>query len=236
MKLYRLSFLALLVPSIAAAHIRIVPQRALANTTGQKITFAINHGCNNSTIDTLSIKIDIPAGIDAKKVRAMPSDFGGKPEFAREADGTVTSITWRRDPADIQPADLDYYEITIKANVANVPFTKIPFTITQVCRPPGGAADGSQDVTAVWTGPQSNPEPAAELFVTPTHEPGWNKITLATAVPATSFGDFFGDAQIVWKGTSAFSPNKAVGMLITMTPNVTALGDLAAGDEIWVKY
>lgn len=238
MKFSRLGILGLFLPSVAAAHIEINSGPVLADTNGQKVTFAINHGCNNSTLDTLSIQVDIPPGIDGKKLRVMPSDFGGKPEVTKDTTtGAITSVKWTRDPADLQDGDLNYYELTLKVNVADVPFTAIPFTITQVCRAAGGPADGSEDVTVVWTGPHSNPEPAAELFVVPFHEKGWNKLVLPTAVANGDFGTYFGDALIVWKGTSAFSPNEAVSMLIGMTPGVTPLStDLAAGDEIWVKY
>jgi periplasmic copper chaperone A len=68
----------------------------------------------------------------------------------------------------------------------------------------------------------------------PTHKPGWNKFTVPVAVDNLPL--FFSDAQIVWKGTAAFSPNASVTDLIAGTQGVTALSALQAGDEIWVKY
>jgi hypothetical protein len=47
---------------------------------------------------------------------------------------------------------------------------------------------------------------------------------------------FFGDAQIVWKGTAAFSANPTTAGLIAGTSGVTALTSIAAGDVIWVKH
>jgi uncharacterized protein YcnI len=234
MKFYRFSLLALLVPSIAAAHISVASGPAIANKSSQKISFAISHGCNSNTLDTLSIQVDIPTdgSIDQTSVRPMPSDFDGRPIITKSGNN-VGSIKWTRNPADLQDGDLAYYEITVRLKVNNVPFTKVPFTVTQVCRPQGGNA--SQDVTVVWTG-SVQPEPAPTLTVVPAHSPGWNKITLAAAVSVSDFGAFFGDAQIVWKGTAAFSANATIATLITATTGVTALGDLAAGDEIWVKY
>ena len=71
----------------------------------------------------------------------------------------------------------------------------------------------------------------------PPRIPGWNKYTLAAAIVATDLPAYFGDSQIVWKGTAAYSPNALVAAMIGMTAGVTALtGDLAASDEIWVKY
>lgn len=240
MKIYRLFVLALLalfIPSVAAAHITISSGPAIANKTGQKVTFAVNHGCtgaDNAKLDTLSIRVDIPEGIDPTSVRAMPSDFAAKPDVVKNA-ANVVSATWLRNADDLQPDDVAYYEITLRLKVADVPFTKIPFVITQICRPRGGSE--RDDVVVVWTGPSSNPEPSPLLVVVPAHSPGWNKITLTTAIAAKDFGAYFGDAQVVWKGTAAFSPNATVATLIGMTAGVTALTtDLAAGDEIWVKY
>lgn len=240
MKFYRLSILALFVPTVADAHLGIPSGAAIAKSSN-KVTFAINHGCkvqdtNDPTIehelDTLSVQIDIPAGIDGKTVRPMPSDFGGKPAVTKDGNGAVTSIKWTRDVADLQAQDdLGYYEITLKMTVNDVPFTRIPFVVTQTCKDGNG-----NDVTVVWQGP-SEPEPSPRLTVVPKYEKGWNKLTLTAAVAAADFGIYFSDALIVWKGTAAFSKNQAINMLIGMTPGVTLLdSDLAAGDEIWVKY
>jgi hypothetical protein len=164
----------------------------------------------------------------------MPSDVAASPVVVKTGVN-VTSIKWSRDPADLQGDDLAYYEITLRLKVTDVPFTKIPFVITQVCRPKGGTP--ADDVTVLWTGPSTNPEPSPQLVVVPAHSPGWNKLVLTAAVAATDFGAYFGDAQIVWKGASAFSPNPTVAALITTTTGTTKLdADLASGDEIWVKY
>jgi uncharacterized protein YcnI len=232
MKLCRLvSILAVTIPALAAAHVGIPSGPAIANKTGQKITFGISHGCDG--IDTLSIKIDIPAGVDATTVKPMPSDFDPTPEVMKSGTA-VTYVKWEKSPADLQLTDNTYYELTLRMKVTDVPFTRIPFTITQVCRPQGGSA--ADDVTVVWTG-TAEPEPAPRLVVVPAHVDGWNKLTLSTAVAAADLGVYFGDAQIVWRGTEAFSNNMAIMAVIGMTPGVTALStDLAAGDEIWVKY
>lgn len=237
MKLSGFALLALFVPSLASAHITIASGPAIANKSGQKITFAVNHGCtdkDNNKLDTLSIQVDIPTGIDPTSVRPMPSDFAATPVVSRTGT-SVTSIKWSRDPVDLQSDDLAYYEITLRLKVADVPFTRIPFVITQVCRPHGGTAD--DDVTVVWTGPSTNPEPSPQLVVVPAHSPGWNKLVLTAPVAAADLGAYFGDAQIVWKGTAAFSPNATVAALIAGTAGATVLSTaLAAGDEIWVKY
>lgn len=235
MHLHRLALRAalavsILAPALAEAHITIASGPALANKS-QKISFAINHGC--SGLDTLKIKIDIPAtGIDGTSVRPLPSDFG-VPTVTKTGT-SVTAVEWAKNPADLQASDVAYYELTIKAKVSDVPFTKAPFVITQTCRPQGGTA--ADDVVVVWAIGNAT-EPAPELVIVPSHVTGWHKFTLTTAVTNATMGTFFGDAQIVWKGTSAFSSNSLTAMLITMTAGVTPLtADLAVGDEIWVKY
>jgi len=237
MKIYHASCLALFIPSLASAHITIASGPALANKSGQKVTFAVSHGCtdaNSKTLDTLSIQIDIPAGIDPSSVRPMPSDFAPTPVVSKDG-ANVTSIKWSRDPAGLQPEDVAYYEITLRLKVTNVPFTRIPFVITQVCRRPGGTA--ADDVTVVWTGPPTNAEPSPQLVVVPVHATGWNKLVLTTNVAAADFGTYFGDAQIVWKGSAAFSSNAATAAAIAGTAGVSALtADLASGDQIWVRY
>jgi hypothetical protein len=237
MNFHRLGLLVVLVPTIAQAHITIASGPALANKSGQKISFAINHGCtatSGAKLDTLSIRVDIPVGIDATSVRALPSDFGATP-IVTKTGNDVTSVEWDRNPADLQASDVSYYELTLRLKVLDVPFTRIPFVITQVCRPQGGTS--SDDVTVIWTGPSTNAEPSPQLVIIPSHVTGWHKLTLTTAIAAAEMGIYFGDAQIVWKGTSAFSANALVAGLIAMTPGVTSLtADLATGDEIWVKY
>ncbi len=239
MKHHLLSVLALFLPSVASAHVGLMPKPAPAKTS-QVVTFAINHGCKiqdandplkEHELDTMSVQIDIPAGIDGKTVRAMPSDFGAKPEMTMDAEGAVTSIKWTRDVADLQPADsLGYYELSVKLSTPDAPYTQIPFVLTQTCM------DGVNPVTVLWEG--GEPDPSPVLYVVPQqHERGWNKLTLSTAVAFDDFKYYFSDTLIIWKGKAAFSPNMAVAMLIGMTPGVTALDtDLAAGDEIWVKY
>jgi uncharacterized protein YcnI len=244
MRLYRFGFIALfivsLVPSVAAAHITIATGPATANKTGQKVAFAISHGCTAADkvtkLDTLSIQVDIPAGIDPASVRPMPSDFAPTPVVTRNGTA-VTAVKWTRSAADLQDGDLAYYEVTLRLKVNDVPFTRIPFVVTQVCRPRGGSDTGADDVTVVWTGPPTEAEPSPQLVVVPAHTPGWNKLTLTTGVAVGDFGAFFGDAQIVWKGTAAFSPNASVSELIGTTAGATLLdAALASGDTIWVKY
>ena len=226
----RLSLIAtalLLTASVAEAHVSLASGPAAANKS-QKITFGVGHGCDGA--DTIAVRVEIPAGISG--VRALYSDFG-KPSIEGTA-AAVTAVTWTKADADLQPEDFGYYELTIRARVADVPFTNILFKVRQTCKSSTGT------ITVVdWDQPAgaTTGEEAPQLVVVPAHVPGWNKYTLAAALPFAKVPTYFGDAQIVWKGNSAYTPSAALAPLITGTPGVTAMtADLAAGDEIWVKY
>jgi uncharacterized protein YcnI len=213
--------------SVAEAHVSIASGPALANKS-QKITFGIGHGCDGA--DTIKVRVEIPSQISG--VRVLTSDFGKS-----SIEGTaaaVTAVTWTKTDADLQAEDFGYYELTIRARVADVPFTNVAFKVEQTCKSSTGV------ITVVpWDQPEgaTTGEPAPQLVVVPAHVAGWNKITIAAAVPFAKVPTYFGDAQIVWKGNAAYTPSAALTPLITATPGVTALtADLAAGDEIWVKY
>ena len=102
----------------------------------------------------------------------------------------------------------------------DAPFSSLTFDIYQICQ----SADGLP-LEAIWT---------PELLILPRRHAGWNKFTLSEDItdPAT----FFSDALIIWKGDAAYSANPTTAELIAETPGVSALTELKADDEIWVKY
>lgn len=213
--------------TLAHAHVSLISGPAQANKS-QKITFGVGHGCDGA--DTVKVRVEIPAGVSS--VRALHSDFG-KPTIEGTA-AAVTAVVWTKADADLLGEDYGYYEITLRARVADVPFTSIMFKVFQTCRTTAGV-----ETTVAWDQPEGSTtgEPGPVMNVVPSRITGWNKYTLATAVPFAKVPTYFGDAQIVWKGNSAYSPNAAVMPLITTTPGVSAMtSDLAAGDVIWVKY
>jgi uncharacterized protein YcnI len=213
--------------STAAAHISVGSGAAQANKS-QKITFNVGHGCE--TADTIAITVQIPAGVTS--VRGLVSEFG-KPSYTK-VGANVTEVTWRKTDADLQPEDNSFYEMTIRARVGDVPFTQLQFNVIQTCKLPGG-----QEVVVPWDQPPGSTtgEPAAMLTVVPARVAGWNRITMPIAVAEADFGRYFGEAQIVWAGTKAFSPNPITMEQIGATQGVTVLtGDIAAGTELLVKY
>jgi uncharacterized protein YcnI len=219
-----------LVPAIARAHVSIASGPGFANTT-QEITFGVGHGCAGA--DTYRVRVAIPT--DVLSVRPMRSDFG-KVSVEKDAAGTITAVSWQKADADALDADIAYYKLVVRLKVPNKPFTTVYFKAQQTCR----AMDGTLS-TVDWTMLPTDPvvdggadEPAAALVVLPARQAGWNKYTVAA--PVADVSTMFSDAQIVWKGTAAFSSNPNTAALIGSTAGVTALTSLAANDEIWVKY
>jgi uncharacterized protein YcnI len=223
----------LLAAPIASAHPNVTSGPAFANKGGQIITIGLSHGCDG--LDTQSIQVHIPAGITS--IRALPADGFGKPTFTKSGTN-VSSITWTKvSDADLQPDDPQFYEFKFRARVGDVAFTQVLFNVTQVCRNP---ADAPGIVTTVlWDQPPGSTtgEPAAPLNVLPARVTGWNKFTVPAAIPEADYGLWFADAQIVWAGTRAFSPNPITLGQIGATAGVSVLGgEIAAGTELLVKY
>lgn len=222
---------AIALPGVARAHVSIVSGPGFANTT-QEITFGVGHGCAGA--DTYRVRIEIPA--DVLSVRPMRSDFG-KVSVEKDTAGTITAVSWQKPDADALDADLAYYKLVVRLKVPNKPFTTYFFKSQQTCR----AMDGTLS-TVGWTMLPTDPvvdggstdEPAPALVVLPARQPGWNKFVVAQ--PVADLSTIFSDAQIVWKGTAAYSANANTAALIGSTTGVTALTSLAANDEIWVKY
>jgi uncharacterized protein YcnI len=199
------------------------------------INFGVGHGCAGK--DTVKLTVEIPAGVTS--VRALGSTLGAA-SVTLDGANNVTSVTWEKPPAEALAGDPMFYEASIRVRLPDVSFSTIFFRVTQTCNVPGGAAGGPDEEIVEWFDTPTTPineqtgEPAAELKVVPTRFPGWNQHTMSAAM--TDLEKFFADAQIVWRGTAAFSPNPAIAALIQATPGVTALTEIASGDEIWVKY
>jgi uncharacterized protein YcnI len=210
----------------ALAHPSITSGPAPAAKT-QKVTFGVSHGCEGS--DTLRLRVEIPAGVTS--VRPLFSDFG-RPTVIRNGT-TVTAVEWTKPDGDVLAADDGYYELVIRVRVPDAAFTRLQFNATQVCR-----SATNVETTVLWDQPPGSPGNTAPILnVVPARSAGWNKIVLTRAVVAADLPLYFGDAQIVWRGSAAFSTNPNTMTQIGQTPGVTALtGDLAAGDELWVRY
>jgi len=222
-----LAGLAALVSSTAQAHVSIASGPAFANTS-QEVAFGVGHGCEGA--DTYRVQIDIPASVSS--VRPELNDFG-QVDVETDAAGTVVAVTWTKSETSVLPADSLYYKLLIRLKAPAQPFTMVYLPAHQTCR----AADGTETVVD-WVGIDeaegSDVEPAPALYVLPVRFPGWNKYTVDNGVD--DLKGFFGDAQIVWAGSKAFSVNPTTTELISTTEGASALTSIAAGQQIWVKY
>ncbi|PTL77862.1 YcnI family protein [Vitiosangium sp. GDMCC 1.1324] len=216
----------LLSPAIASAHISVASGPGFANTT-QEIVFGVGHGCAGA--DTYAVRIEIPAGVTS--VRPERSDFG-KVSVEKNAAGDVTAVVWQKPDQELLEGDIGYYKLAVRFKVPNQPFSTLYFPTHQTCK----ASDGTISTTD-WVGtPTSGAgvEPAPALNIVPARKAGWNKFMVPSAISDLSV--YFGDAQIVWKGTAAYSPNPATMEMVKATSGVTELTELQANVEVWVKY
>jgi uncharacterized protein YcnI len=195
------------------------------------VTFGVGHGCEGA--DTQKVRIEIPEAVVS--VRALKSDLGDAVVETDDA-GLVTAVTWEKLESEVLEADTNYYTVSLRLKVPNAPFTTLFFPAYQTCM----SAEGDP-IEVAWIAevghdeePPEGEEPAPGLMIVPARLPGWNKYTLADEIH--HLDEFFGDALIVWKGDAAYSANPVTAELIAGTPDVTELVELAADDEIWVKY
>lgn len=215
-----------LASAIAEAHVSITSGPAFANTS-QEVAFGVGHGCEQA--DTYRVQVEIPAGVSS--IRPETSDFG-QVDVETDAAGAVVSVTWTKADSSVLKADSQYYKLLLRLKAPDQPFTTVYFPTRQTCR----SADGTEKVVD-WVGldeSDSSVEPAPALRVVPARFPGWNKFTAATSVD--DLKDFFGDAEIVWVGSKAYSINPTTTELIAATDGVSPLTSIAAGESIWVKY
>lgn len=222
---------SLLICAAASAHVSTASGPATGDgATATEVTLQIGHGCeesNGTKHDTLSLKVDIPAGV--KGLRAVSS-----PDFpVLKIDGSgdnITAVTWSKAATDPGlDTDSNFYKLTFRATMPDAAFTKLYFPSHQSCK--GG-------FTTEWTKTPTNAagSDAASVPLLPKRTSGWNKLPVKNAVAKADLPVFFKDAAIVWKGTSAYSANAVTAEQLGKEAGVTALESLAAGDEIYVKW
>ncbi len=224
-----------LVSSIALAHVSVTSGPAFAGAS-QELTFKLGHGCDGA--DTFRVEIRIPEGVTS--VRPLDSVFG-KAVVTKDAEtGQVTAVTWTKDAADVLPADTQLYQLTLSAKLPNTPFTHLFFPTYQHCRDASGN-ESSHEWIGTSTGHDHGGggggtptvDPAPYVYLYPARVRGWNKYTVDQHVHDLSV---FHDAEIVWAGNAAFSPNPHVLSLIEKEADTQVLDAIHPGTEIWVKY
>jgi hypothetical protein len=234
---------------------------AVAGTTNV-IQFNAGHGCTlaesvptipgaGANLDTTKLEITIPAAIvtatTATSVRALHSGSFGNVVKTVNGDGTIT-FTFNK-IGSASAADDQYYNVRISFKLPAATLTditKYQFLAVQTC------ASGGTDYVMNW-GAANSPK----LTVFPDKRKGFNKYTLdsqtvtdftaasGTATLAAKLKAYFGDADMVWVGKSAYSPNPntktKIDALAVKDTTYSELGNkagasIATTDTIWVKY
>lgn len=220
---------ALLASASAAAHVSISSGPAVARSSNE-VTFTVGHGCERAgggTGDTTKVVIDIPAGVTNVRLVPPPPPFSG----VITSTAGATTVTFSKGAVDALPEDTNFYKFAIRVTAPDAPFTTIYFPSHQLCEGANGGEPGEWTVSPSSDAGSGN---APSLVVMPSRQPGWNRYTVPVAV--TDVATIFKDAQIVWKGTAAYSPNAVTAAQLEAEPGVTRLAALAANDEIWAKY
>ena len=222
-----LGFLVVVLPpAVSEAHISIASGPAFANTS-QEVIFSVGHGCEG--MDTYRVDVEIPR--EVASVRPETSDFGQVNVLTDDA-GSIVMVSWQKADSALLPADTQFYKLLVRLKAPDAPFTTVYFPAHQICKAPDGTTTVVDWVALDKTHPDVEPAPA--LRVLPPRFPGWNKFSVPSRLDALA--DFFSDAQIVWEGSAAFSINPTTADLIGQTEGVTALTEVPAGRQIWVRY
>jgi hypothetical protein len=227
----QLASIAILTSAVASTSAHVAISSGPAPAGGRAIvTFSVGHGCEGA--DTIAIDVAIPSEITS--VRGMPNTFGEADVILDDA-GLPTNVVWSKD--EVRDMDDQFYEMAIRIAVPDEPFTVLYLPVHQGCRD----ADGMEYSTDWAALPGDEPEegeeeapPAAQLVILPARHPGWNKFTVPHDL--TDLGMFFSDAQIVWSGDAAYSPNPTTAEMIEDESDVETLTEVSEGSEIWVKY
>ena len=259
-----------LAAGIADAHIGIVnTQLPYAREGSYELVLTIPHGCPTAAgssveADTYKFQVTTPPAFTGP--RAIIDGVFGVPTRTANADGSTT-FTWTKIGNGSSNAfdapgltDNQSYRVGIRgsfrattASAEGTRFTSQRFNAKQFCKNPASPNDPGQDLWVDWSNygsPATNESP--NVRVLPTRAPGWNSYALPAGVAATlttpaavsSFVKaFFADAQIVWVGKAAYSPNTdttaKIQALVAKDTSYSELvnkASLSSTDVIWVKY
>jgi uncharacterized protein YcnI len=205
------------------------------------VTLNLPHGCSGS--DTYKIEVEIPSGF--KLSRPVDSEFGAatitKETLAvpfvmhgKNYEEDVTKITWEKPESEIKASDTHLYRVSFRSTLPDTPFATAYLKTTQTCKMPDGSTEKLE-----WVGTGGHDDhsatlsPAPAMFIYPARTPGWNQYTVSEHVHDLSI---FKDAEIVWAGTEAYSPNANTSTLIEQDADTQTLQMIHPGTDIWVKY
>ncbi|ARU58493.1 MAG: YcnI family protein [Pseudomonadales bacterium] len=215
----------------AHAHVSVSSDTAFS-ASRYEIKLTVPHGCEDS--DTYRVEVQIPASLSS--VRPMDSLFGKAEPIMNDAGDAIEKIVWNKSAADVLVEDSHYYEFAIRAKLPEAEFVTLYLPTIQYCRDKSG-----NELQSEWVGMGSHDDhgasgdeaPAPSFMIFPKRFPGWNKYTAADHLHDMSI---FSDAEIVWSGSSAYSPNPTTLEMIQGDADSVVLEQLHPGMEFWVKY
>ncbi len=218
-----------LLTPLTSAHVGVV-NKVYSNSYSE-IELSIPHGCEG--FDTVKIEVSLPNGLTG--VRAFDSVFGPATVDVDEA-GVVTKIVWTAQKVEPYPSDSHAYSVSFRTKTPDAAFTTLFFPTVQTCKDFEGNIYISEWLDAtVGHGHDANSEilPAPSVLLYPKVSPGWSQYTATNHMHDMSI---FSDAEIVWKGTAAFSANTNTMQMIKDDINVSELSEIHSGETFWVKY
>ncbi|HEX4975816.1 MAG TPA: DUF1775 domain-containing protein [Pseudomonadales bacterium] len=214
--------------SQAQAHVSVISPPAMVKATST-VELGVGHGCEGK--DVARVEVTIPPELTSIRPRDA---LLGRATFEKDDTGRITKIIWTKLPGTVLPADTHYYTVSFRAKMPNTPFKMVYLPTTQYCK-----AGNGEEIAVAWdqittdhaNHDTSNPAPAMLIF--PVRYAGWNQFTTLEHLHDMSV---FKDAEIVWKGSAAYSSNPVTTQMIQNDSSLTPLSEIHPGESFWVKF
>lgn len=214
--------------SQAQAHVSVISPPAMVGTTST-VELGVGHGCEDK--DVARVEVVIPA--EMTSIRPRDALFGPA-TFEKDDTGRITKIIWTKPQGAVLPADTHYYTVSFRAKMPDTPFKMVYLPTTQFCK-----ADNGDELAVAWDqittdhASHATSKPAPAMLIFPVRYAGWNQFTTQEHLHDMSV---FKDAQIVWKGSAAYSSNPVTTQMIQNDSSLTPLSEIHPGDSFWVKF
>ncbi|MCG8538290.1 MAG: DUF1775 domain-containing protein [Pseudomonadales bacterium] len=226
-----ITFLGAAFSQSALAHVSVTSPKAFSNAYYQ-VDMAVPHGCSGA--DTYRIEVSIPESLTG--VRAVLGELGYAELETNPSTGQVNKLIWEKPDSDLLDSDSHAYNISFRTKLPDVAFTALHFPTVQYCIDSEGVESSSEWIGTGGHGHHggsSDELPAPALFIYPPRSSGWNQYIAPDHLHDMSI---FKDAEIVWKGSAAYSPNPHTQSLIENDAEASVLDAIHPGEEFWVKY
>lgn len=140
--------LALGYAGLASAHVRVAPEQVAQNAYQ---VFTIRIPSENEGVNTTEVKLDVPDGVEVSRFEPYP---GWTATTEKNADGKITSVTWKSDGKGI--TESEFVQFNFQGHVAE-DAKELVWKAHQIY------SDGA---VADWTGAPDADKPASVTTVT----------------------------------------------------------------------